>query len=165
MKALATMLLSLLPFLGSSAERLAVGDALPAVTCNDQDGKAVDVAAEGAKGYLLVYFYPKAKTGGCTKQGCSLRDSWGDLSKLGVKVLGVSTDGEKLQKEFRDEQKFPFPLLADKDKKVVAAFKVPTTMGFASRCAYLFKDGKCVYADNKGHTGDQAQQILEFLKK
>jgi len=79
--------------------------------------------------------------------------------------LGVSTDGEKLQKEFRDEQKFPFPLLADKDKKVVAAFKVPTTMGFASRCAYLFKDGKCVYADNKGHTGDQAQQILEFLKK
>ena len=123
------------------------------------------MAAEGAKGYLLVYFYPKAKTGGCTKQGCSLRDSWADLSKLGVKVLGVSTDGEKLQKEFRDEQKFPFPLLADKDKKVVAAFKVPTTMGFASRCAYLFKDGKCVYADNKGHTGDQAQQILEFLKK
>ena len=48
--------------------------------------------------------------------------------------------------------------------KVVAAFKVPTTMGFASRCAYLFKDGKCVYADHKGHTGDQAQVILEFLK-
>ena len=67
MKALATMLLSLLPFLGNAAERLAVGDALPAVICNDQDGKAVDVAAEGAKGYLLVYFYPKAKTGGCTK--------------------------------------------------------------------------------------------------
>ncbi len=165
MKALVMTLLSLLPFFGNAAERLAVGDALPAVTCNDQDGKPVDVAAVGAKGYLLVYFYPKAKTPGCTKQGCSLRDSWGDLEKLGVKVMGVSTDGEKLLKEFRDEQKFPFPLLADKDKKVAAAFKVPTTMGFANRSAYLFWDGKCVLADNKGHTGDQAQHVLDFLKK
>jgi peroxiredoxin Q/BCP len=103
MKALATMLLSLLPFFGSAAEKLAVGAALPAVTCNDQDGKPVDLAKEGANGYLLVYFYPKAKTGGCTKQGCSLRDSWADLQKAGVNVLGVSTDDEKLQKEFKEE--------------------------------------------------------------
>jgi len=164
MKALATMLLSLLPFLGSAAERLAVGDALPAVICNDQDGKAVDVAAEGAKGYLLVYFYPKAKTGGCTKQGCSLRDSWADLSKLGVKVLGVSTDDEKLQKEFKEEQNFPFRLLADKEKKAVTeAFGVKNMIGMAGRSAFLFKDGKCVYADHKGHTSDQAKVILDFI--
>ncbi|MFM7209234.1 MAG: redoxin domain-containing protein, partial [Verrucomicrobiota bacterium] len=89
---LPAMLLTLLPLFGSGAEKLAVGAALPAVTVNDQDGKSVDLAAEGSSGYLLVYFYPKAKTGGCTKQGCSLRDSWADLQKAGVKVLGVSTD-------------------------------------------------------------------------
>jgi peroxiredoxin Q/BCP len=162
---LATMLCSLLPFLGSAAEKLAVGDAIPAVTCNDQDGKPVDLAKEGAKGYLLVYFYPKAKTGGCTKQGCSLRDNWDALQKAGVAVLGVSTDDEKLQKEFKEEQKFPFRLLADKEKKAVTeAFGVKNLIGMAGRSAFLFKDGKCVYADHKGHTGDQAQVILEFLK-
>ena len=160
----ASMLLSLFPFLGSAAEKLAVGDAIPAVVCNDQDGKPVDLAKEGAKGILLVYFYPKAKTGGCTKQGCSLRDSWADLQKAGVQVLGVSTDDEQLQKEFKDEQKFPFRLLADKEKKAVTeAFGVKSTFGFASRSAFLFVDGKCVYADHKGHTSDQAKVILDFL--
>ena len=161
---LPAMLLTLLPLFGSGAEKLAVGAALPSVTVNDQDGKSVDLAAEGSSGYLLVYFYPKAKTGGCTKQGCSLRDSWAELQKAGVKVLGVSTDGEKLQKEFKEEQKFPFRLLADKDKKVTEAFGVKNLVGFASRSAFLFKDGKCVYADHKGHTSDQAQVILDFLK-
>ena len=159
------MLLTLLPFMGNAAERLAVGDPLPAVTCNDQDGNAVAVEKFGATGYLLVYFYPKANTPGCTKQGCSLRDSWEELTKLGVKVLGVSTDNETKQKSFRAEQGFPFSLLADSDKKVVKAFKVPTTMGFASRSAYLFKDGVCVMADNEGHTGDQAAEVVEFLKR
>jgi peroxiredoxin Q/BCP len=159
------MLLTLLPLFGSGAEKLAVGAPVPTVTVNDQDGVAVDLAKEGAKGYLLVYFYPKAKTGGCTKQGCSLRDSWSELQKAGVQVLGVSTDGEKLQKEFKEEQKFPFRLLADKDKKVTDAFGVRSvTQLFASRSAFLFKDGKCVYADHKGHTSDQGQVILDFLK-
>ena len=164
MKTIASlMLISLFPLMGNAAERLAVGDALPTVTCNNQDGNAVAVEKFGASGYLLVYFYPKANTPGCTKQGCSLRDSWGELTKMNVKVLGVSTDGQAKQKEFRTEQNFPFDLLADSDKKVVKAFKVPTTMGFASRSAYLFKDGVCVMADYDGHTGDQAAEVIKFL--
>ena len=160
----ATLLMSLLPIFGDAAEKLAVGASIPDVTCNDQDGKPVSLAKEGAKGYLLVYFYPKAKTGGCTKQGCSLRDGWADLQKAGVSVLGVSTDDEKLQKEFKEEQKFPFRLLADKEKKAVTeAFGVKNLIGMAGRSAFLFKDGKCVYADHKGHTSDQAQVILDFI--
>jgi peroxiredoxin Q/BCP len=160
----ATLLMSLLPLFGAAAEKLAVGASIPDVTCNDQDGKAVSLAKEGAKGTLLVYFYPKAKTGGCTKQGCSLRDSWTDLQKAGVSVLGVSTDDEKLQKEFKEEQKFPFRLLADKEKKAVTeAFGVKNLIGMAGRSAFLFVDGKCVYADHKGHTSDQAKVILDFL--
>ena len=170
----ATLLMSLLPIFGDAAEKLAVGASIPDVTCNDQDGNPVSVNLIGRihdgtklsepKGYLLVYFYPKAKTGGCTKQGCSLRDGWADLQKAGVNVLGVSTDDEKLQKEFKEEQKFPFRLLADKEKKAVTeAFGVKNIIGMAGRSAFLFKDGKCVYADHKGHTGDQAQVILAFL--
>jgi peroxiredoxin Q/BCP len=160
----ATLLMSLLPIFGDAAEKLAVGASIPDVTCNDQDGNPVSLAKEGAKGYLLVYFYPKADTPGCTKQGCSLRDGWADLQKAGVNVLGVSTDSEKAQKAFKEEQKFPFRLLADKEKKAVTeAFGVKSMVGFASRSAFLFKDGKCVYADHKGHTGDQAKVILDFL--
>ena len=160
----ATLLMSLLPIFGDAAEKLAVGASIPDVTCNDQDGKPVSLAEEGAKGTLLVYFYPKADTPGCTKQGCSLRDGWADLQKAGVSVLGVSTDDEKKQKEFKEEQKFPFRLLADKEKKAVTeAFGVKNLIGMAGRSAFLFVDGKCVYADHKGHTSDQAKVILDFL--
>ena len=80
----AMFLTTFFPFFGNAADKLAVGAKLPAVTCNDQDGKAVDLAKAGAEGYLLVYFYPKASTPGCTKQGCSLRDAWAQLQKQGV---------------------------------------------------------------------------------
>lgn len=158
------MFASLFSFLGNAADKLAVGAAVPAVQCPDQDGQVVDLAKVGDKGYLLVYFYPKASTPGCTKQGCSLRDSWADLQKAGVQVFGVSTDSEASQKRFRDDQKFPFPLLADKEKVVTEAFGVKGVIGMASRSAFLFKDGKCVWVDPKGSTSDQAEQVLAFLK-
>lgn len=161
---LAAMMFSLFSGLGSAdASPLKVGDALPAVTVNDHDGKPTDLAKEGARGLLLVYFYPKADTPGCTKQGCSLRDSWGELQAKGVTVLGVSTDDEKGQKAFREKYNLPFRLLADREKKVVSAFGVGSTFGFASRTAYLFENGKCVWIDPKASTGDQAAVVLAFL--
>lgn len=161
---LATMMLSLLSCFGSSgAAPLKVGDALPAVTAPDEDGKPVELAQVGAKGLLLVYFYPKADTPGCTKQGCSLRDSWGELQAKGVTVLGVSTDKPESQKAFREKYRLPFRLLADADKKVLGAFGLSTTLGFSPRTAYLFEDGKCVWIDPKSSTGDQAAVVLEFL--
>jgi len=161
---LSAMMLSLFSGFGSAeAAPLKVGDPVPAVTVNDQDGKPVDVAESGAKGLLLVYFYPKADTPGCTKQGCSLRDSWGELQKRGVTVLGVSSDDEKGQKAFREKYNLPFRLLADKEKKAIAAFRVGSTFGFASRTAFLFENGKCVWIDPKSSTGDQAEVVLKFL--
>lgn len=160
------MALSILPGFGASEPAtVKVGDPVPAITCNDQDGKAVDVAKEGASGLLLVYFYPKADTPGCTKQGCSLRDGWAELAKRNVQVLGVSTDDEEAQKAFREKYHLPFRLLADKDKKVCKAFGVGTTFGFAARTAFLFRDGKCVWVDPKSSTADQATVVLEYLDK
>jgi peroxiredoxin Q/BCP len=157
-------MLSLLSCFGSSeVTPLKVGGALPAVTVLDHEGKSVELAKVGAQGLLLVYFYPKADTPGCTKQGCSLRDSWGELQKRGVTVLGVSSDDEKGQKAFREKYNLPFRLLADKDKKAIAAFRVGSTFGFASRTAFLFENGKCVWIDPKSSTGDQAEVVLKFL--
>ena len=158
------MFASLFSFFSNAAEKLTVGAAIPAVQCPDQDGQVVDLPKVGAKGYLLVYFYPKASTPGCTKQGCSLRDAWAQLQKQGVRVYGVSTDNESSQKQFKDEQSFPFALLADKDKAVTEAFGVKNLVGMASRSAFLFKDGVCVWVDPKGSTPDQADQVLAFLK-
>ena len=151
-------------FAGSAiAGTLAVGAPLPTVEQKNQDGQPIKLAEAGAKGYTLVYFYPKADTPGCTKQACSLRDSYAALTDKGVKIFGVSADKVDAQKAFKDKYKLPFDLLADADGKVITAFGVPTTLGFAKRQAYLFKDGKLVWSDLSASTEKQAEDVLKFL--
>jgi peroxiredoxin Q/BCP len=145
------------------AEPIVVGSALPTVEQKNQDDQTVKLAEVGAKGYTLVYFYPKADTPGCTKQACSLRDSYEALTEKGVRIYGVSTDKVPAQKAFKDKYKLPFDLLADADGKVVDAFGVPKTMGFAKRQAFLFKDGKLVWSDLSASTEQQAADVLKFL--
>ena len=147
----------------AQAAPLAVGAELPADEQNNQDGQPVDLAEAGATGYLLVYFYPKADTPGCTKQACSLRDSYAALTDKGVKIFGVSTDKVAAQKAFKEKYKLPFDLVADSDGKVVDAFGVPKTMGFSKRQAFLFKDGKLVWSDQSASTDKQAEDVLKFL--
>jgi thioredoxin-dependent peroxiredoxin len=145
------------------AEPLAMDADLPAVSQKNQDGETVKLAVVGAKGYLLVYFYPKADTPGCTKQACSLRDSYEKLTEKGVKVIGVSVDSVKAQKAFKEKYELPFDLLADEDSTVVTAFGVPKTMGFAKRQAFLFKDGKLVWRDLTASTEQQAADVLKEI--
>jgi peroxiredoxin Q/BCP len=147
----------------AAAEPLAEGVGLPAVSQKNQDDQAVKLSEAGAAGYLLVYFYPKADTPGCTKQACSLRDSYAALTEKGVKIFGVSTDSVKAQKAFKDKYKLPFDLLADEDGTVVTAFGVPKTMGFAKRQAFLFKDGKLVWRDLTASTEQQAADVLKVV--
>lgn len=147
----------------ATAEPLAVGAAMPAVSQNNQDDQSVKLAESAASGYVLVYFYPKADTPGCTKQACSLRDSFATLTEKGVKVFGVSMDTAKAQKAFKDKFKLPFDLLADADGAVVTAFGVPKIMGFAKRQAFLFKDGRLVWRDLAASTDQQAADVLKFL--
>jgi peroxiredoxin Q/BCP len=112
----------------------------------------------------LVYFYPKADTPGCTKQGCSLRDAYEELTDKGVAVIGVSYDTVAKQRAFKEKYNFPFTLLADTEKQVAKAFGADG-MFFASRSAYLMHDNKIVYADHKGSTAQQANDVLDFLSK
>ena len=149
--------------LDGSAEALSVGANAPAVSAKTDAGTTLNLAdVYKANDYTLVWFYPKALTGGCTKQGCSLRDASAELKKKGVAVVGVSVDSVEKQKEFKEKNNFDYPLLADTDKAVIKAFGQSGGM-MASREAYLVdRKGKVVYHD-KGQTDKQAEMVLAFL--
>ncbi|SRX73556.1 thioredoxin-dependent thiol peroxidase [Aequorivita antarctica] len=102
---------------------LEAGDKAPYFKVNDQDGNTI--SSEDYKGKKwVVFFYPKASTPGCTAEACNLRDNYKELQKEGFELLGVSADGEKRQKNFKEKYNFPFPLLADENKEVINAFGV-----------------------------------------
>ena len=103
--------------------KLAVGDKAPAFALKDQDGKLVRLSSFKGK-RVVVYFYPKADTPGCTTQSCSLRDAFPQLKKLKAAVVGISPDAPEKQKKFDDKYGLGFPLLADEDHKVAEAWGV-----------------------------------------
>lgn len=150
-------------FGAAQAAPLQVGDPAPVVSAVTDAGTTLNLGdVYKQNNYTLVWFYPKALTGGCTKQGCSLRDAATELKKHGVAVVGVSNDTVELQKKFKETNNFPFPLLADTDKKVVKAFG-QNGIAFASREAYLIdRKGRVVYHDEK-QTDKQAEKVLAFL--
>jgi thioredoxin-dependent peroxiredoxin len=94
---------------------LKAGQQIPDITIHDQDGKDVNLRdAKGKK--IILYFYPKDETPGCTAQACNLRDNYRALLKQGYVVYGISTDSEKSHRKFIEKEKLPFPLLSDPDR-------------------------------------------------
>ncbi len=143
---------------------LAVGAAAPAVTLTLTDGSKVDLAAQTGK-QILVYFYPKDDTPGCTVEAKGIRDAWKDFEAAGITVYGVSTQDAASHKAFAEKHELPFALVVDSDEAVAKAFGVPVRMGFASRQSFLIgKDGKIKAAwpdvDPKSH----ADEVLKAAK-
>ncbi len=102
---------------------LSVGDAAPDFSLPDQD-ESVHSLKEHAGKWLLLYFYPKDDTPGCTTEACGIRDNWDAFKKADVTVLGVSTDSVKSHAKFAAKHDLPFPLLSDADKTLVNAYGV-----------------------------------------
>ena len=102
---------------------LTIGDKIPEILGKDQNGKEL-TAGDFAGKKLVLYFYPKDNTPGCTAEACSLRDNFGELRKAGYQILGVSVDNEKSHRKFIEKQQLPFPLIADTDKRLVGLFGV-----------------------------------------
>lgn len=157
------MLLSLLTnaLFGSPLE---IGSTPPSVQTTTHTGEPIDFGDAMSKGTVLVFFYPKAFTPGCTKQACSLRDGWDDLKEREVTIFGVSSDTAKTQAEFKEKHALPFTLIADADGEVAKAFGKSRF----SRQAYLFKDGILVWRDLKAATAKQAEEVeaaIEALKE
>jgi thioredoxin-dependent peroxiredoxin len=101
--------------------RLKAGDPAPAFALPDQHGETVKLADFGGHN-LLVYFYPKADTPGCTRQACSIRDAREELREMGLAVVGISPDQPARQQKFDDKYNLSFPLLADPDHRVAEAY-------------------------------------------
>ena len=102
---------------------LKIGDKAPDFQAKDQDGNIISLSDYKEK-KLVLFFYPKASTPGCTVEACNLRDNYERFQSSGYEILGVSADSEKRQSNFRNNYDFPYPLLADEGKTVINAFGV-----------------------------------------
>jgi len=142
-----------------SADPLELGSPAPKVESISDQGEKIDLGEALASGTTLVFFYPKAMTFGCTRQACSLRDSWDEFQSRDVQIFGVSSDTAKTQAEFREKHSLPFTLIADKSGDVHTAFG----KGRWSRQAYIFEDGILVWRDLKASTTSQADEALAAL--
>ena len=108
----------------AATTQVAVGQPAPDFTATDQDGKTVHLA--DLKGHsVVVYFYPKDETPGCTKEACSFRDAWNDLQKKGVVIIGISADTAASHKAFAANHKLPFVLVSDPNGEIAAKYGVP----------------------------------------
>jgi thioredoxin-dependent peroxiredoxin len=145
------------------------GSKAPKIELLDQDGKSFSLAKMGKK-KVLVYFYPKADTPGCTTQSCGLRDILGDIGRTAV--VGISPDTPAKQKKFDDKYELGFPLLADTEHTVAEAYKVwkeksmygRKYMGI-ERSAFLIQDGVILEAWYKISPADTPKNLLKALGK
>ncbi|RFC55755.1 peroxiredoxin [Brumimicrobium aurantiacum] len=110
------------------SKSIEVGDQCPLFSLKDQEGKAFNIEEVLGKENIIIYFYPKDDTPGCTKQACSFRDAFEDFTKADAKVIGISSDNEESHKKFAQKHQLPFTLLADTQKSVRKAFGVPTNL-------------------------------------
>ncbi len=120
----------------AAATEVTVGQPPPDFTAPDQNGKPVHLAE--LKGHpVVVYFYPKDETPGCTKEACSFKDAWTDLQKKGVVIIGISADSADSHKAFASAHQLPFTLVSDPDGVIAAKYGVPMTMGFIKRQSFV----------------------------
>jgi peroxiredoxin Q/BCP len=168
---LATALFTALSLLSANAaETPKVGDKAPLISGKDQDGKEWNLADAVGKKIVLLYFYPKDDTPGCTTEACGLRDRMSDLKKDDVQVIGVSFDSGESHKAFISKYTLNFPLLADTDGKIADAYGA--RMGAnnrARRVSFLIgPDGKIAHVtDNKDanvHLSEM-KEAIQTLKK
>jgi thioredoxin-dependent peroxiredoxin len=148
---------------------LKAGDKAPEFTSKDQDGKPISLKDfQGRK--VVLYFYPKDQTSGCTKEACNLRDNFDALKDAGYVVLGVSTDDEASHREFRDKYALPFTLIADTDKSVNQKYGVwvekerdgKKYWGTARTTFLIDEKGVITEVIDKVDTEGHAGQILKF---
>lgn len=143
------------------------GDAAPKFEGTATDGKVLKLDDFLGKKAVLLYFYPKDNTPGCTKQACTLRDRMGDLTKQDIQVIGVSMDTDESHKKFIADHNLNFPLIADPEGKLVAQFDVAMPgRNMARRVSFLIgKDGKIVHVTDTGSADTHLQEMQEAAAK
>jgi thioredoxin-dependent peroxiredoxin len=151
-------------------EQLKKGDTAPEFTFSIADDKKIELSQYKGK-KVILYFYPKDDTPGCTAEACNLRDNYYELLKRGFQIIGVSADPAHSHKKFSDKYQLPFPLIADTEKTIIKSYHVwgEKTMygksyeGILRTTFIISEDGKIAHIIDKVDTKDHTRQILEIL--
>jgi peroxiredoxin Q/BCP len=148
------------------------GDVAPLFEATDYNGNKISLAAlKGKK--VILYFYPKDDTPGCTAEACDLRDNYSALLTKGFAIVGVSADSEASHKKFKEKYELPFPLFSDEDKKIIKDYGVwgeksmygKTYEGIIRTTYIISKEGKIEHVFDKVDTKNHTMQILQALGK
>ena len=150
---------------------LKIGNKAPEINAKDQNGILISLKDFIGK-KVIVYFYPKDDTPGCTAEACNLRDNYEQLIGKGFKIIGISADDEKKHQKFSDKYHLPFPLIPDTEKKIINAYGVWGPKKFMGRTFdginritfVVSEDGKIEKIFSKVDTKNHTQQILEEYK-
>jgi peroxiredoxin Q/BCP len=148
-----------------------VGEVAPDFTAKDQNGK--DISLKDYRGKkVILYFYPKDLTPGCTAESCDFRDNYGSLTSKGFEVIGVSADSEKSHQKFIEKHELPFTLIADTEKEVIKSygawgekkFMGKTYDGILRSTFVIDEHGKVAAVIEKVKTKAATEQVLEAIK-
>ena len=156
----------------SNIHFLKIGDKAPDFSGLDQNGNSITLSDFSGK-TLVLYFYPKDNTPGCTVQACNLRDNFSELTKQNISVLGVSADSMQKHQKFIDKYSLPFPLIADENHELLKNYGVWGLKKFMGReydgihrtTFIINEEGIIAEIIKKPKTKFHAQEILEFLNK
>lgn len=144
-----------------------IGDKLPSFKATKQDGTAFE-SHEIHEKPVVIYFYPKDFTPGCTTQACSFRDAYQDFQDLGAEVIGISGDSASSHQNFQQKYKLPFILLSDSDRKLRRLFGVPTALFglLPGRVTYVFDaKGYCIYIFDSMSAKNHIEKALKAIQK
>ncbi len=152
--------------LSTPAWALQVGDAVPNMARPSTGGEDIRLS-DFAGRWLVLYFYPRAFTPGCTAQSCSLRDTYGEIQDRGAAILGVSLDSPDRQREFKAEHHLPFELLSDTDKELARAFDSLMVGGLmAARKTFIIDpDGRVAYRFDRPDTRNHGEEVVAKLEE
>jgi peroxiredoxin Q/BCP len=149
-------------------KKIEVGSKIPEFTLLDQNGNELDIKSVLGKKNLVIYFYPKDDTPGCTKEACSFRDQYEDFKDVDAEVIGISSDDVESHKNFAEKYRLSFTLLSDTDGKIRKMFGVPTNMlgMIPGRVTYVVnKKGEVILIFNSQTKAEQhVTEALEALK-
>ena len=148
--------------------RIGVGDIAPDFTKTTQNGDTISLSQYRGEKTVVLYFYPKDETPGCTAEACTFRDSFEDFVEAGAVVIGVSQDSEQSHKSFAEHHRLPFLLISDRDKALQKAFGVPKTMGLLpGRVTYVIdRDGKVQHLfSSQLNATKHVREALDVVKR
>ena len=152
----------------SKRRQLRVGDPAPDFTLQDQDGRIRSLGEFRGK-WLVLYFYPRDDTPGCTRQACAFRDDWSKFAAIGAQVVGMSVDDVESHLDFAKEHKLPFPLLADTGGAVAARYGSLRDLGlikFARRNTFLIDpQGRIAQDYLSANASRNSREVLEDLER